>query len=76
MRKAKVTYATIENMAAAEKITPSYISRLMRLAYLAHTIVDAILHGQQPAHLPMKDLTQPFPLEWAVQERRFLPHGQ
>jgi hypothetical protein len=33
-------------MAVAEKINPSYISRLMRLAYLSPTIVDAILDGR------------------------------
>lgn len=66
------TYATIEDMAAAEKINPSYISRLMRLAYLSPTIVEAILDGRHPAHLTMKDLMQPFPLEWAAQERQFL----
>lgn len=66
------TYATIEDMAAAEKINPSYISRLMRLAYLSPTIVEAILDGRHPAHLTMKDLMQPFPLEWSAQERQFL----
>ena len=68
------TYASIEDMAAAEKINPSYISRLMRLAYLSPTIVEAILDGRHPAHLTMKDLMQPFPLEWAAQERQFLAH--
>ena len=66
------TYATIEDMAAAEKINPSYISRLMRLAYLSPTIVEAILEGRHPAHLTMKDLMEPFPLDWAAQERHFL----
>ena len=66
------TYTSIEDLAAAEKINPSYISRLMRLAYLSPTIVEAILDGRHPAHLTMKDLMQPFPLEWAAQERQFL----
>lgn len=65
------TYATIEDMAAAEKINPSYISRLMRLAYLSPTIVEAILDGRHPAHLTMKDLMEPFPLDWKEQERHF-----
>ena len=68
------TYTSIEDLAAAEKINPSYISRLMRLAYLSPTIVEAILDGRHPAHLTMKDLMQPFPLEWAAQERQFLAH--
>ena len=68
------TYATIEDMAAAEKINPSYISRLMRLAYLSPTIVESILDGRHPAHLTMKDLMEPFPLDWAAQERHFRTH--
>jgi len=35
------TCATIEDMAAAEKIILSYISRLMRLAYLSPNIVKS-----------------------------------
>ncbi len=62
-------YATIEDMAAAEKINPSYISRLLRLAYLSPTIVEAILDGRHPAHLTMKDLMAPFPLDWAEQRK-------
>lgn len=69
-------YATIEDMAAAEKINPSYISRIMRLAYLAPAIVEAILEGRQPAHLTMKDLMAPFPLDWTEQERHFFGPGR
>jgi len=35
------------------------------------TIVEAILEGRHPAHLAMKDLMAPFPLEWWVQQRQF-----
>lgn len=37
------TYATIEDLAAAEKINPSYVSRILRLAYLSPTVVQASL---------------------------------
>lgn len=65
------TYATIEDMAATEKISPSYISRVVRLVFLSPTIVEAIFDGQQPAHLTMKDLLEPFPLEWDWQVEHF-----
>ena len=65
-------FQTVQDLAEAEKINPSYISRLMRLAYLSPTIVEAILDGRHPAHLTMKDLMAPFPLDWAAQERQFL----
>ena len=65
------TYATIEDMAAAEKISPSYISRVVRLVFLSPTIVEAILDGQQPAHLTMKVLLESFPIEWDRQVAHF-----
>lgn len=65
------TYATIEDIATAEKINSSYVSRLMRLAYLSPTIVEAILEGRHPAHLTMKDLMAPFPLDWVAQREYF-----
>ncbi|NVO07941.1 MAG: hypothetical protein HXX19_19355, partial [Rhodoferax sp.] len=44
-------YPRIEDLAAAEKINPSYISRVTRLAFLSPTITESILEGRQPAHL-------------------------
>ncbi len=62
---------TIEEVAAAEKISDSYVSRAMRLAFLAPVILEAILDGKQPAHLTMKDLLEPFPFEWGRQMQHF-----
>lgn len=66
------SYATIEDLAAAEKINPSYVSRVTRLAFLSPAITEAILEGKQPAHLTMKDLMEPFPMDWKQQEKKFL----
>ena len=44
-------YGTLEEIAAAEKINPSYVSRLLRTTLLAPEIVDAILDGRQPADM-------------------------
>ena len=38
-------YGTIEEIAAAEKINSSYVSRLLRVTLLAPTTVEAILDG-------------------------------
>ena len=65
------TYTSMEEMAAAENISPSYISRILRLSYLCPTIVEAILEGRHPAHLTMKDLLMPFPPEWKSQAQYF-----
>ncbi len=66
------TYATIEDLAAAEKINPSYVSRILRLAYLSPTVVQAILEGSHPAWLTMKDLLEPLPMDWKQQEKKLL----
>src|SRR5215468_7213690 len=39
-------YATITEIAKAEKINPSYVSRVLRLTLLAPGTVEAILDGQ------------------------------
>ena len=70
------TYTSMDEMAAAEKISPSYISRILRLAYLSPAIVEAILEGRHPAHLTMKDLLVPFPPNWMEQEHHFLDTGR
>jgi hypothetical protein len=64
-------YQTIEDLAAAENINPSYVSRVTRLAFLSPGITEAILEGRQPAHLTMKDLMAPFPVDWTMQDSHF-----
>jgi hypothetical protein len=60
-------YATINELAAAEKINSSYVSRLLRLTLLAPNIVEAILDGRQPAGMTLPGLMEPFPVEWGRQ---------
>ena len=65
------TYGCLDEIAKAEKIGPSFVSRVIRLALLAPDIVEAILAGKQPASLTLKDLMHPFPVEWAGQREQF-----
>ncbi len=60
-------YATIDEMAAAEKINASYVCRVLRLTLLAPDTVDAILHGRQPAEMTLAGLMRPFPVGWGQQ---------
>jgi hypothetical protein len=66
------THASIEDMAKSENISPSFVSRILRLAYLSPTVIEAILDGKYPAQLTMKDLMEPSPMEWSMQEKIFL----
>ncbi|MCA3575638.1 MAG: hypothetical protein IOC86_17085 [Aestuariivirga sp.] len=60
-------FSTIEEIAEAENINPSYVSRVLRMTLMAPEIVEAILAGKQPEGLTMARAMQPFPLEWAGQ---------
>jgi len=60
-------YGTIEELAAAEKINSSYVSRLLRLTLLSPHIVEAILDGRQPEGVTLPGLMEPFPVEWERQ---------
>jgi hypothetical protein len=65
------TYGCLEEIAKAEKIGASFVSRIIRLALLAPDILEAVLAGKQPADLTLKDLMAPFPVEWAGQREQF-----
>jgi hypothetical protein len=60
-------YSTIDELAAAEKINSSYVSRLLRLTLLAPDIVEAILDGRQPEGMTLPGLMEPFKVEWKRQ---------
>ena len=66
--------ARVESVAAIaerEGVLPNYVRRLIRLAFLAPKIVEAIAAGQQPPELTAKALTEriELPLLWNEQER-------
>jgi hypothetical protein len=67
------TYATIAEIAAAEKINESYVSRLLRLTLLAPDIVEAILGGRQPAETTLAVLMRPFSVDWGEQQAEICP---
>jgi len=57
-------YGTLNELAAAEKINSSYVSRLLRLTLLAPDLVEAVLNGRQPEGMTLPALMEPFPVEW------------
>ncbi len=66
------TYTTIEEIADAEKINPSYVSRVLRLTLLSPEIVEMILDGRQPLSLTMKTVQMGFPVSWRSQRELML----
>lgn len=61
-------YATIQEIADAEQVNPSYVSRVMRLTLLAPDIVETILDGKPHAAQTLDGLLRPFPVEWKAQQ--------
>lgn len=62
-------YATVSDLAKAEKVNDSYVCRILRLSLLAPSIIDAILNGRQPKGQQFKDLMRALPVEWSEQEK-------
>jgi hypothetical protein len=62
-------YGTLAEMADAERISRSYVSRILRLTLLAPDIVERILDGRPTAGLAQ--FLKPFPVEWERQRRQF-----
>ncbi|WCE71543.1 hypothetical protein PL336_06850 [Sulfitobacter faviae] len=57
---------TIAELAEHEKISPSYLTRVMRLTLLAPDIIEAILDGNPPS-VGMTELLDPMTPVWAEQ---------
>ncbi|MCX7347328.1 MAG: hypothetical protein NTU78_16625 [Alphaproteobacteria bacterium] len=65
-------FSTIEEIADAENINPSYVSRVLRMTLLAPEIVEAIVTGRQPEGLTMLTAMKVFPVSWALQHRSWI----
>jgi hypothetical protein len=60
-------YASSAELARAEKVNDSYVSRILRLTLIAPGIIEAILSGRQPSTLQLDDLLKPLPATWGDQ---------
>jgi hypothetical protein len=65
-------YATISEMAEAERIERGYLGRLLRLTLLAPDSVEAVLDGRA-AELTLPALMDPFPVAWRLQREVLAP---
>ena len=60
-------YASAAELAAAEKINPSYVSRILRLTLLAPDLIETIVDGRQADGIEVDVLLKPFSANWAEQ---------
>ena len=65
-------FASVTELAEAEKINQSYLCRVLRLTLLAPDIVEAILDGRQPSTWQPELLLNPFPGNWSEQRKALL----
>jgi hypothetical protein len=63
-------YASSAELAKAEKVNDSYLSRILRLTLLAPDIIQAILTGRQPSTLQLDELLKPLPAAWDQQRAK------
>jgi len=63
-------HTTVEDIAVAEKINASYVSRVLRLTLLAPDLIEAILDGRQGPEITLAALMKPFPVEWERQIKK------
>jgi hypothetical protein len=63
-------YASISEMAAAEKLDRGYLGRLLQLTLLAPDIVEAIVEGRQAEGVTLPRLLEPLSFVWIKQLTR------
>jgi hypothetical protein len=62
---------SITEIAEAEKIDRSFVSRPLNLSLLASDIQEAILEGRRPKGMQLEELTRAMPGAWEEQRERF-----
>jgi len=65
-------FASVRDLAKAEKINEAYLGCMLRLTLLSPKITEAILSGRQREELELAELLKPFPIDWERQEAPFL----
>ena len=60
-------YGTFDDLAKAERVSQSHISRMLRLTLLAPEVIEAIFEGRQPEGMRLESLLAGFPDDWGCQ---------
>ncbi|WP_421784996.1 hypothetical protein [Hyphobacterium sp.] len=64
-------FKTVRHLARAERISETYLARVVRMTLLSPKLVEAVLAGKPPAGLSLKTALEPFPLDWSEQDNWF-----
>ena len=67
------TLATIQDIAEAEGVTPAFIRRTMKLAYLAPAVLEQILIARISPAVSLKDMSTIADLPWVAQKGVVFP---
>ena len=59
--------AGIQDIAASEKISDQYVGRMIRLAYLAPEVLEALVVRRRPPAVSINDMVEVARLPWADQ---------
>ena len=65
-------YASISEMAAAERIERGYLGSLLRLTLLAPDLVEAVLNGRHATDLQLSSMTRNSQFSWEIQRQALL----
>jgi hypothetical protein len=62
--------ATIQDIAAVEKVSDRYVGRMMRLAYLSPGVLETLVVARRPPAIAINELTSVAELPWDEQMQR------
>jgi hypothetical protein len=68
-------YASVSDIARAEKLDRTYVGDILRLTLLAPGIVEAIVEGRQPKGVTLPELMKGVPTEWKTQHTALAVYG-
>ena len=60
-------YKSIDEIAAANNVDRTHVSRILQLTSLSPTIVEQILEGKEPEGMSLRQLRKGIPLLWSEQ---------
>ncbi len=62
--------STIQDIAAAEKVSDRFVGRMIRLAYLSPNVLETLVINRKPPALSLNDLMAVAELPWFEQAKR------